>query len=397
MAIGLAKNTSVVAINEETTQGTYVGPASASDGYVQPLDSDFIPQFKRETIERNILTSSIGKVTPRVGLKSVSGSIPVEFRASGTEGADVDYSILLEAALGATRSIAARNTTKNAGNTGSVLQIEDADIADYNVGDIVIILEPGEHHPCAITAKTTGAGTATITVSPAKPSGVFSNSVEISKSKMFYTANSGHPFFSVSVWPANETLMKAKGCRVTNMSLDGFETGQVASLGFGYEGLDYDEANGSAAHTPTYDTGLPPIILDACIYQDGVEIQVNKLSFSVENTLGKLSDTCDGNISSRLTSRKITGSFNPYKDDTSVANFTLFNANTSFSLFLSAYNPSAVSGEITMGSCIGIYFPNCILTERGVGDVDGILTEELTFQATRGTAGTTEEMYYGLI
>jgi hypothetical protein len=397
MAIGIAKNNSVVAVNEESSQGTYVGPASASDGYIQPLDADFIPQFKRETIERNILTSSIGKVTPRVGLKSVSGSLPVEFRASGTEGADVDYGILLEAALGATRSISSNITTKNSGNTGSVLQIEDADIASLSVGDIIVVKESGLHWPCAITAKTSGAGTATITISPAKPSGSFSNSVVLSKSKMYYTANSGHPPFSVSVWPANETLMKAIGCRVTSMSLDNFSTGQVASLSFGYEGLDYDEANGSASHTPSYDTGLPPIILDACIYQDGVEIKVNKLSFSLENTLGKLTDTCDGNISSRLTARKVTGSFNPYKDDTSVANFTLFNTNAPFSLFLSAYNPSNTSGEISMGSCVGIYFPNCVITERGVGDLDGILTEEITFQATRGTSGSTEEMYYGLI
>jgi hypothetical protein len=214
---------------------------------------------------------------------------------------------------------------------------------------------------------------------------------------MYYTANSGHPFFSVSVWPGNEILMKAIGCRVTSMGLDNFATGQIASLGFNYEGLTFDEVDGAAPHSPTYDSGLPPIILDACVFQNGVEVKVNKFSLNVENKLAMLKDTCDGNISSRLVERTIKGSFNPYKDDTSVANFTSFDANTPFSLFLSAYNPSAVAGEITLGSCIGIYLPNCLILERSIGDQDGIITEEISFQSTRGTAGTTEEMYYGLI
>jgi hypothetical protein len=88
---------------------------------------------------------------------------------------------------------------------------------------------------------------------------------------------------------------------------------------------------------------------------------------------------------------------NPYKDDTSVTNYTKFNANTAFSLFITAKNPSSTSGEVELGSVIGIYLPNCLITEKAISEVEGILTDEITFSADRGASGTTEEIYIGFI
>lgn len=398
MTTGIAKNTSIIGIMEESTENTYVAPSSASD-YIQPLADGFEMSPSKEQIQRNILTNNIGVVTPRVGQKSVEASLPVEFRASGTEGAAGDHDLLLHGLLGNRRQISTTTTTKSSGNTGSVLQIEDADISKFTVGDIIVIKESGDHHPCAITAKSTGTGTATITVSPAKASGSFSNSVVISKSTVYYPANSGHKSLSLSYYWANEILEKAIGCKVTSMSLDNFSTGQIASMNFALQGLNFDEANGSAAHTPSYDSGLPPLILQACLFQDGVELTINQFGLSVNNTLGFLTSTCseNGKISSRITKREVSGTINPYKDDSSVAQFTKFNTQDEFSLFISAYNPSSTSGEIEMGSCVGIYLPNCIFTEKKVADLDGILVDELAFAATRGTAGTSDEIFIGLI
>lgn len=397
MATGIAKNTSIIGIKEESTEGTYLAPAAVTD-YIQPLDGfDVAP--KKEVVERTILTSSIGKVTPRVGQKSVTVSLPVEFRASGVEGAATDFDLLLKGALGNVRAIATTTTTKASGNTGSVLQIEDADISKFTIGDIVLIKESGGHHVCAITAKSSGAGTATVTILPSKASGSFSNSVVISKSTTYYPANAGHIPLSISTYWANEILQKAIGCKVTKLSLDGFSTGGLASFGFEAEGLSFDEVNGSAPHTPTYDSGIPPLILNACLFQDGVDVPVNSFGVNLQNTLGFITSTCsaNGRISSRVTARTLSGSFNPYKDDTSVAQFTRFDQNTAFSLFVRAYNPSAVSGEIEMGSAIGIYLPNCLITEKKIADQEGILTDELTFSATRGVSGSTEEIYIGFI
>jgi hypothetical protein len=398
MATGITKNTSIIGVEIEGTEGTYTAP-SAATSYVQPLADGFELTPAREKIDRAILTNSIGKATPRLGIKSVQAALPVEFRASGVEGGDVDFAALLKGALGATRSIASTTTTKSSGNTGSVLQIQDADISKFNAGDIVVVKESGGHHVCAITAVDSSTGAANIAITPAKASGSFSNSVVISKSTMYYTANASHPALSLSYYWANEILQKAIGCKVTAMSLDNFATGQVASLKFDLEGLGYGESNTVAPHTPSYDTGIPPIILGATVYRNGTAIDINKFSLSLANTLSFLTATANANgrSASRVTERQVTGSINPYKDDTATTYHDAFDAGTEFSLFIKAYNPSAVAGEVTLGSVIGIYLPKCIATETKVADENGILTDDISFQAVRGSSGSTEEMYLGLI
>ena len=89
--------------------------------------------------------------------------------------------------------------------------------------------------------------------------------------------------------------------------------------------------------------------------------------------------------------------FNPYKDDTTVDFFTQFDQNQSFSLTVFVANDSSVAGEYELGSVVGMYFPNCILTEKVVGDQDGILIENLTFSANRGEDGASEEIFMGFV
>lgn len=398
MASPVIRDTTIIGLEVESTEGTYVAP-SAATSYIQPLEDGFELTPQRELLDRTILNSSIGAATPKVGMKSVSAGLTVEMRASGVEGGDVDFALLLKGALGATRSISTTTTTKSSGNTGSSLKIEDADISKFAVGDIVVVKESGGHHPCAVTAVDTSSGSAAITISPAKASGSFSNSVVISKTTMYYTASAGHPAISVSTYWGNQVRQAAVGSKVTSMSLENFTTGQLASLAFALEGLSYSEADGAAPHTPTYDAGTPPVILSACVYKDGTSFPVNTVGLSLENTLGFQTSTCsaNGKIASRVVERAITGTLNPYMDDTTTDWYTLFEANTEFSLFLRAYNPSSTAGEITMGSCVGIYLPRCIITEYRKGDLEGLITDEVSFQAVRGATGGSEEMYVGLI
>lgn len=398
MATGLTKNTTIVGIAEEVTEGTYVAPASVN-AYIQPLSEGFEISPSRDKIDRNILTNSIGKVTPRLGMKAVQASLPVEMRASGVEGGDVDFSLLLETALGAKRSVTTNTTTKASGNTGSVLQIDDADIGKYTLNDIILVKQTGGHHVSPISAIDTTPGAANVTLLRAKASGSFANSVVISKVQMFLTANSGHKSLSLSYYHGNEIRETSIGSKVASMSLEGFTTGQVPSLNFALEGLNYDQVNGAAPHTPSYDSGLPPIILGAFLYQDGVSLDCNEVSLSLTNSLTPLTafNSLAGKTKQRVIERVITGTFNPFKDDTSVANFTAFNAGTEFSMLLVAGNPTSTPGEFEMGSVVAIYLPKCILTSIKAGDIEGIMIDDLAFQAVRGSAGTTEEMYLGLI
>lgn len=399
MAIGLVKGRTRVAVMEEVTEGTYVAPAAATD-YVQPLEDGLEMVPAKELKERNVLNNSIGKSRPRVGIKSVTGSIPTEFIGGGLEGAKPDYDLLLEAALGNVKQATTQTTTKASGNTSTVLQIEDADISKFAIGDIIVILESGAHVINVVTIVDPTLTTANVTVLRSKPGGgSYSNSVVISKFTTFYPANSGHPTLSVSVYHGDEIRESGSGMRPTAVTLENFTTGEIASFNFELEGITFNEVDGAAPHTPTFTQALPPLILGACVYQNGTQVDVNEVTLAIENTIGFITSTCssDGRISSRITERRVSGSFNPYKDDTSVAQFTRFNTNAEFSLFFYAANPSSTAGEYVMGSVVGVYLPHCIITEKSVGDLDGVLVEQLSFVADRDEDGSDDEVFIGYI
>jgi len=396
MATPIIKNTTVVGVMVEVTEGTYLAPAAATD-YVATLDG-IEANGSKEVVERSVLTSSIGKVAPRAGLESFAGAIPFEMKASGTEGGAPEGDKLFKSALGTSRTIATRSATKAAGNTASVLQIEDADISKYNLYDMVVVLEAGAHHPCYVSAKSTGAGTATITVVPSKPSGVFSDSVEVSKAKTYLTANSGHPTLSASVYWANEILQKGTGCRVTQLALENFSTGQIASFGCSLQGLNFDRTNTASPFTPTYQSALPPIVVsNACVYQNGTALKVNAVSWALSNTASFVEEICAGRTSSRITERVVTGSMNPYMDDADISQFTKFDLQSGYTLFAWAGNPSAVAGELDLGSVCMFVLPNCVTTELPTGDIDGLLVDEISFNVNRGASGTIEELYLGFV
>lgn len=398
MTIGLIKGNTIIGMEEEVTEGTYVAP-SASTSYLRPMEDGVEFSPAREVIERGLLNASPGHESPRMGEKSTAVSLTVECRGSGTEGADVDHGALIKSALGATRSISTTTTSKNASHTSTVIGIEDADISKFNVGDIVLVKESGAHEVRPISAISTGSGTATITFPFALDEGAPANSVVISKAKMWYTANTGHPSLSLAAFWGNEIEERAIGCKVSQMGLEGFEVGQVPKLNFSLSGLSYYHGNGSAAHTPSYDSGVPPIVLGACVWRAGTKIQVPSFSFSVANTLSALKATCnaDGKVSQRISNREITGTISPYKDDTTFGYYTDWNAGTEFSLFAYAYVPSSTTGEITMGSVVAFWMPQCVATSFKVSDVDGILVDDLSFKATRGSAGDQEELYMAVI
>lgn len=390
------KKNTAYAVKVEGTEGTYEAPASASD-YVQVLADGAELNPSKELLERNIFTSSIGKTSPRVGMKQVSGTIPVEARAHSTEGAAPEYDALMRSALGSKRTISTTTTTKASGNTASVLQIEDADISKFNVGDIIMVKMDDAYHVSPISAVDDTASSANITLLVPHPSGDIDDSVVIAKSTTYIVADSGHPSLSISKYVEGAIREKAVGCKVTSMSLEGFATGQLPSFSFGFEGLDYAREVSAIPHTPSYDSALPPIVLDGRMYMDGSAIDINELTVELENTLAfKTSIAAEnGRVASRPTERSITGSINPFKPDNSVANYTKYDANTAFSLFAYAKVPTSTAGEF--GQVIAIYMPNCVITEMSEADQDGLLQDAITFSANRGSTGSVSEIYIAVI
>lgn len=395
MALTVKKNTAL-AVEIESTEGTYVAPTAATS-FVQCLSDGLEISKSKELLERNIFTASVGKTSPLTGQFQASGTIPVEARASSTAGGAPEADKLLRSALGQRKQISSAVTTKNSGNTGSVLQIQDADIAAFAIGDIIMIKEAGAYHVSPVSAVDTTLGAANITLLIAKPSGSFSNSVVIEKSTIYKVADSGHPALSISKWVEGAILEQVVGAKVSSLSLDNFSTGQLPSMSFGFEGLNFDSSVTAIPYTPSYQSSRPPIVLDARAYMDTTALEINELTLSLENTLGFETSISapNGRIASRVTERGITGTFNPYKLDNSVANFTKYKNNTSFKLFAYAAVPTGVAGEF--GQVVAVYMPNCIITEMGEADQDGLLQEPITFSANRGASGTTDEIFLAFV
>lgn len=392
------KNNTKVAINLEVTEGTYVPPAAASD-FISPLSDglEFTPS--QELLDRNNLNSSIGKSTPRSGMISFAGSIPVEAKANGTEGDEPEYGLLLEAGLGAKRQVTTTSIDDaDAGgpHTTTTLFLLDADKDKYNIGDVVHVKVSGDHHVSPVTAVGNVNGNVFITILvPA--SNPFVDGDVISAITTYLPANSGHPTFSMTKYIEDARRELAAGCRVASITLNNFTTGQLADWNFGIEGLNWDSDLSAIGFTPEFDTALPPIVLSACVYQDGILLDVNDVGINLENTIAAKTSTCspDGKISSRISERNVTGSMNPYKQDDDVANFNRFKNNIEFSIFGFMAIPTGVDGEIK--DIVAFYMPNCFPSEYTEGDQDGLLQENIAFTAGRGSDGSQEEIFIVMI
>lgn len=395
MGLIIKKNTAW-AVEEEVTEGTYVAPSGVTS-YVQPLADGDDLQPSKELLERNINNTSIGKSAPVVGMRQATGNLPVECKANSTAGGEPEFDKLIRSAVGNRRQISSTTTTKSSGNTGSVLQIEDADISKFNKHDIILIKESGAYHVSPISAVDSTGGAANITLKIAKPSGSFSNSVVIEKSTIYYPADSGHKALSITRYLENAVREYAAGAKVKSMSLEGFGTGQMPTLKFAFEGMDYDKSVSSLPHTPTYLGSKPPIILDARMYIDTTATDVNEITLNLENALAWKTSiaAANGRQASRVSERTISCTFNPYQDDGSVANYTKYNENTAFSLFAYAKLPTGVTGQF--GSIVAIWLPNCNITNLATAEKDGLMQDQITASANRGVDGSTDEIFIAFI
>ncbi len=383
MAYTIKKNIKI-AVKEESTEGTYQGPDSGAD-FIQAQEDGIEMNGSKDTLEINTIGLGLSKAAPRVGLESATGSLGIYMKAGSTPTSEPEYGVMIESLLGDKRSSA--SITTGTGHTSSVINVSDT--SNLKVGDIVVIKEDDNYHTSPISEITVDTDITLLVAGSA----AFSDNVVIEAFTTYVPADDSHPAYSVSKWVEDEVLEKAVGCKTTSLAIESFSTGQIASIKMGFEGASYARTLSSLAYTPSYDTSETPIILDACIYQDGVQVAINDFTLNIENALGWIKDTCNGKVSSRVTNRTVTGTINPYKQDNDVSNYTNFDANSPFSLFITAHNPNSTEGEYS--ESVSFYIPRCVITELTEGDIDGVLTDQITFMAS-SEDGTLKELYISM-
>lgn len=396
----VSKKSTVLYVTQEVTEGVAVNP-SAGNQAVSILADGFELNPEKELVERNNLTASIAKALPRTGIKSASGSVGVELKASSVAGTAPEADLLFLAALGAVRSLTSTVTINAVSTNTTVINVPDA--TKFAIGDTVMIKSTnvgpdGGYHLSPITTVTEGGtnqDTITLLV-PTSTNFAQSNDV-IEKFTTFYGANDGHPSLTLTSLMEGTYETQASGCRVSSLSIDTFETGQIASFAFGLTGQNYQETPGSSGPAAVFDGGTPPLILGACLFKDGVQLPVNSVAVSLENTLSPVQNMCSENgiIAQRITDRAITGSLVPYMDSTSSALFDSFDENTLFSLFFYAKVPGASTG--IKKECVAVYLPNCICTALPKQDADGLMQYSLEFSAGPSASGVGSDIYISFI
>lgn len=381
MGIGLVKGRSSIFLKEEVTEGTYVAPASANDA-VEVLEEGLEFNYERDEIERNNLSATIETEASRVGMKQITGSIPIEYKAASVEGDAPRGDILYKALLGGKRQIASNVTTKT-GNSATVLQIQDADISLFKKGDVIVVKEAGAYEARPISAIDTTPGSATITLAFALDNGAPSDNVVLSQVTTYYHTD-GAPTFSATHYAGGEIEEEVSGLRSISASLENYATAQLASWNFAVEGLDLVRSVNTPAFTPDFSNdALPPVLLDACIWINGIKVKYSEFSMNIENTKAEILSACSdsGKIGSRFTQFMVTGEINPYMEDDDVDRFDAFNNNDDISVFGYAYNPTATAGEGK--EFVAFWIPQAKVTAIPMGDQDGIMTDNISFKAYR--------------
>ncbi|MFW7381476.1 MAG: phage tail tube protein [Oligoflexus sp.] len=378
----LIKKNTVVYVTEEVSEGTYVAPSAGAQA-VQVLEDGFDLTGAKELVERPISTGGIGKAVGRPGMRTATVTCPVEFKAGSTEGSAPEWGSLLHSALGGKRTVASITASTSDGASGdeATIPLADADKNKLSLYDMIKIERTGEpDHLGWVTAVTNTDGSVSATIEPPLEYGdSFDAGDVISAVTTYYGADSGHPSLSITK-EITGIVETAVGCKVSSVSLDSFTTGQIASLNFSLEGLNFTRAVASTGLTPAFDTSQSPLILKAKVFVDGEEVLLNEIGLSIENTFAPKTATGseNGRISSRITERVVSGSFNPYKQSDDVSLSQMFENNTKFDLFFYAFNPSGVNGK---EECLGVYIKDLIATTFGEADNNGMLVNQIDFES----------------
>lgn len=389
MASPLTRNT-IVGVAEEVTEGTYVAP-TATD-VVQVVD---FPTFspERETIERNVIKGSIGRLKPLKGIKAGTVEFNVELRAAGTTASVSDapeIDLLLESALGAKTS--AGNSVTVGGSTDTLIELDTGDGASFAVGDVVLI--DGE---VRFVLSVSGDQ---ITLNRALTKGAPAASVTVNRGTTYKPATSGHKPLSITGFlsgSANAWEQRMIGCRCSSWGFTDFATGQIPKLTFTFDVLDHTSVAGTTIASPVYEDTVPPVALAGDVYKDATSFCVN----SVELTAAQVvtAETCLNTSGGRnrlfVTDRNITGTFDPFVDDSDVTIYTEWNDNTDFAIQVALSTPDS-SGDFVQGTCVAVWLPQVNYTTLGFNDNDGTVAHELGFSAHE-SATLNDDIYIGFV
>jgi hypothetical protein len=140
--MAILTRTSVMAVKKEVTEGTLIVPASGSDYTI--LREGFSIQGSVESLSTDELTGQREMSAPILGKETPTISIPKYLKGSGTEGAEPDYGIMIEASLGsvaiaAAEKVAAAGSSAGTASARGIINIETGAGAGMIEGQALLV------------------------------------------------------------------------------------------------------------------------------------------------------------------------------------------------------------------------------------------------------------------
>lgn len=223
---------SVLAIKKEVTEGSPAKPSAASD-YVA-LQDDFTMEGGFNLLENAELKASIGQAKSIIGAEAPTASLSHYLRASGVEGQEPNYGLLLEASLGA-KAVAATEYDTIAGSTVEALKVGLGEGAQFQRGQAVLIKDAANGYRIRCVDDVAFDDLVLSFQTPvATPAGT-----NLGKCVLYKPANDSHP--TLSLWHylgQGGALQALAGGRVTSASID-ISAGELINASYSIEGVGY--------------------------------------------------------------------------------------------------------------------------------------------------------------
>lgn len=408
---------SVLAVVEETTEGTLIDPSLATHFTV--LREGFSVEGATETIQSDELINDIGASKAFVSRESPTSSIPKYFKHSGVEGQKPDYSIMIESLLGEVTEFAteyaviAGSSAGDASNRAFLqLNTGDAVAGAFVAGQAVLIKHASFPYEIAnIYSVDTGTDRLYLAfnLQNAPASGT-----NLGKAVFYQAKGTGHPTYSVHHFQASDTSSGFKqaiaGCRTTSMTAN-FPATELATVEFGIDGIKYyfDPIRITASTKYidfTDDSGTVAAILDEGVYDHPEELAAHiaaRMTAVSTNTINctytgsKFVISSDGTIFSLLWNTGTNAAntaggtlgFSVAADDTGATSYTADNVQTWEAPVTPTYDaqsPLVVKGNEFF---VGTFDKNFCRDGSNVSmTITGDKTDDLSYCAGSGISGS---------
>lgn len=376
----LVKGQSSLYAVEEVTEAVYVAPTLDEHG-IEPEEDNIEFTLEREKIERNTLTDTIETVAPRLGLRTVTGSVGIELKAGKVAGSKPRGSIFYKSLLGGERIIST-STTTGEDHTTTVINLEDADANKYRKNDVILIKEAGKFaaRPIASVDNTLGSVSITLAIPLDEAP---SDNVVIEK-VLIYHHDTNSKAFSITYHDGGEIRTRVWGMKSLSASLTEWEANKTPKMSFSLEGVDIAKDMAAPAVVTDFSTdAMVPVMQGAYAWLGQEPVEYVKVDLSIENTKADLPSAASkaGKIGTRKTKFATTGAINPYMSADNLDRWDNFENGTTTSLFFYAYNPTATEGEFEQ--VVAWWMPNIKITNMPSADQDGVLMDNIEFEAFR--------------